>query len=95
MKPTNSLSPDSRQCHLKWSRRHVCSNVRCRWKECFEIHIAKLHVCEDILDGQYIDPLRWRPLLMSFCRFFALGEEVHSSRLAVSGFMNAVQPPSS
>jgi hypothetical protein len=29
-----------------------------------------------------IDPDRWRPLIMSFCRFYGLGEEVHTSRLA-------------
>lgn len=29
-----------------------------------------------------IDPIRWRPLIMSFQRFFGLGEEVWPSRLA-------------
>ena len=29
-----------------------------------------------------IDPARWRPLIMSFQRFFTLGAEVHPSRLA-------------
>ncbi|MFC7486841.1 flavin reductase family protein [Knoellia sp. CPCC 206453] len=29
-----------------------------------------------------IDPERWRPLIMSFQRFFGLGDEVHPSRLA-------------
>jgi flavin reductase (DIM6/NTAB) family NADH-FMN oxidoreductase RutF len=59
----------------------------------FEVHIVKLHVDEKLLvqaeDGSrpHIDPLRWRPLMMSFCRFFGLGGEVHSSRLAESGFM--------
>ena len=59
----------------------------------FEIHIVQLHVEEDLLiDGArpHIDPLRWRPLMMSFCRFFALGGEVHSSRLAQSDFMKYV-----
>lgn len=32
----------------------------------------------------------WRPLMMSFCRFFGLGGEVHPSRLADSAFMKAV-----
>ena len=56
----------------------------------FEVHILKLHVCESLLTGDrsrpHIDPLRWRPLIMSFCRFFAVGEEVHPSRLAESDF---------
>ena len=57
----------------------------------FEVHIVKLHVDESLLTGEanhpHIDPLAWRPLMMSFCRFFSLGGEVHPSRLAESGFM--------
>ena len=57
----------------------------------FEIHIVKLHVAENLLVNcacvLNIDPLRWRPLIMSFCRFFGLSGEVHPSRLAESDFM--------
>ena len=62
----------------------------------FEIHILKLHVDESLLiEGSHetrphIDPTRWRPLIMSFCRFFDLGREVHPSRLAQSDFMKFV-----
>ncbi len=60
----------------------------------FEVHIVKLHVDERLLVGDgarpHIDPLRWRPLIMSFCRFFGLSGEVHPSRLAESNFMNLV-----
>ena len=59
----------------------------------FEVHIVKLHVEESLLiDGArpHIDPVRWRPLIMSFCRFFGLGGEVHPSRLAESDFMKFV-----
>ena len=60
----------------------------------FEIHIVKLHVDDALLitDGlrPHIDPMRWRPLIMSFCRFFGLGDEVHPSRLAESDFMKFV-----
>jgi len=35
------------------------------------------------------DPVRWRPLIMNFCRFFGLGD-VHRSRLAQSDFMKLV-----
>jgi flavin reductase (DIM6/NTAB) family NADH-FMN oxidoreductase RutF len=57
----------------------------------FEVHIVKLHVDESLLVGDesrpHIDPEKWRPLIMSFCRFFGVGNEVHSSRLAESSFM--------
>ena len=58
----------------------------------FEVHIVKLHVREDLLaaNGRHVDPVLWRPLMMSFCRFFGLGGEVHPSRLANSAFMKAV-----
>lgn len=62
----------------------------------FEVHIVKLHIEESLLIGgnhatrPHIDPLRWRPLIMSFCRFFGLSEEVHGSRLARSEFMRQV-----
>ena len=60
----------------------------------FEVQIVKLHVDERLLMGDgprpRIDPMLWRPLIMSFCRFFGLGGEVHPSRLAESGFMKFV-----
>jgi flavin reductase (DIM6/NTAB) family NADH-FMN oxidoreductase RutF len=62
---------------------------------CFEIHIVKLHVEESLLVGNgprpHIDPLKWRPLFMTFCRFFGMGGEVHPSRLAESDFMKAMR----
>jgi flavin reductase (DIM6/NTAB) family NADH-FMN oxidoreductase RutF len=60
--------------------------------DAFEVHIVKLHVEESLLEGEkHIDPVRWRPLIMSFCRFFGVGDEVHPSRLAESGFMKFVR----
>jgi len=66
----------------------------------FEVHIVKLHVDENLLlengPRPHIDPVRWRPLIMTFCRFFGLGGEVHPSRLAESDFMKFVaQGPTS
>jgi flavin reductase (DIM6/NTAB) family NADH-FMN oxidoreductase RutF len=61
----------------------------------FEVHISRLHAEESLLVGDeshpHIDAGKWRPLIMSFCRFFGLGEEVHPSRLAESSFMNLVR----
>ncbi len=61
----------------------------------FEVHISRLHVDESLLIGDaakpHIDPVKWRPLIMSFCRFFEIGDEVHPSRLAESNFMSFVK----
>lgn len=51
----------------------------------FETRIRRVHVDESILvDGQRdrIDPDKWRPLIMSFQRFYGLGPQVHDSTLA-------------
>jgi flavin reductase (DIM6/NTAB) family NADH-FMN oxidoreductase RutF len=50
-----------------------------------EVKIVRVHIEESLLvDGtdDRIDPVKWRPLIMSFCQFFGLGPIVHSSRLA-------------
>jgi flavin reductase (DIM6/NTAB) family NADH-FMN oxidoreductase RutF len=61
----------------------------------FEVHIERLHVDGSLLvddgTGRHIDPVKWRPLIMSFCRFFGTGEEVYPSRLAESDFMKFVR----
>ena len=63
----------------------------------FEVHIVRLHVEENLLEKNgsrpHIDPVHWRPLIMSFCRFFGLSGEVHPSRLAESNFMKFVTQP--
>lgn len=50
-----------------------------------ELGITRVHVVESIRMPGYehrIDPVRWRPLMLSFQRFFGLGEEAMPSRLA-------------
>jgi flavin reductase (DIM6/NTAB) family NADH-FMN oxidoreductase RutF len=50
-----------------------------------EVKILRVHIAPALrLGGEsnHIDPEKWRPLIMSFCRFFGLGQELHPSRLA-------------
>jgi flavin reductase (DIM6/NTAB) family NADH-FMN oxidoreductase RutF len=50
-----------------------------------EVKILKVRAKPEILrasDQNRIDPDQWRPLMMSFCNFYGLGEQVHPSRLA-------------
>lgn len=47
--------------------------------------VQQVHIDPSLrMDGHpnRVDPDRWRPLLMSFQRFYGLGPEVHPSRLA-------------
>ncbi len=51
----------------------------------FEVRIIRTHVDESILTANkpnHIDPDKWRPLMMSFCQFYGLGERVWQSALA-------------
>lgn len=50
-----------------------------------ECRVVRVHIEESLrLEGHNdrIDPIKWRPLIMSFCHFFGLGPIVHPSRLA-------------
>ena len=50
-----------------------------------EVRIVRVHIDEQILSAEkrhYIDADKWRPLIMSFCEFYGLGEQLHPSRLA-------------
>ena len=61
----------------------------------FEVHIIQLHVEEALLVENtarpHIDPVKWRPLIMSFCRFFGISNEIHYSTLAASNFVKDLQ----
>ncbi|MFF8815350.1 flavin reductase family protein [Streptomyces pactum] len=51
----------------------------------FEVRVQRVHVHEEIrMKGSpdRIDPDAWRPLIMSFQKFYGLGPQVHPSRLA-------------
>lgn len=50
-----------------------------------EARVVRVHVEESILNDEkrhYIDTDKWKPLIMSFCEFYGLGEKVHPSKLA-------------
>ncbi|MBC8160681.1 MAG: flavin reductase family protein [Roseiflexaceae bacterium] len=50
-----------------------------------EVRIIRVHVDEHILNAEkryHIDADKWKPLIMSFCEFYGLGEQLHPSRLA-------------
>jgi flavin reductase (DIM6/NTAB) family NADH-FMN oxidoreductase RutF len=51
----------------------------------FEVRIVRTHVDDRLLvegENERIDPDKWRPLIMSFCKFYGLGEQVWQSTLA-------------
>jgi flavin reductase (DIM6/NTAB) family NADH-FMN oxidoreductase RutF len=51
-----------------------------------ELRIVRIHVDDSIrMDGytDRIDPVKWRPLIMSFQQFFGLGEMIHDSTLSL------------
>jgi flavin reductase (DIM6/NTAB) family NADH-FMN oxidoreductase RutF len=50
-----------------------------------EVRIVRVYMDDSILNNEkrhYVDTDKWRPLIMSFCEFYGLGENVHDSRLA-------------
>lgn len=50
-----------------------------------EFRILRVHLDDSILlDGsnKRVDPDKWKPLIMSFQKFYSLGGQVHPSRLA-------------
>jgi flavin reductase (DIM6/NTAB) family NADH-FMN oxidoreductase RutF len=50
-----------------------------------EVRVLRIHVDPALrVDGyeDRVDPRKWRPLIMSFCEFFGLGDVVHPSTLA-------------
>jgi flavin reductase (DIM6/NTAB) family NADH-FMN oxidoreductase RutF len=53
--------------------------------QCIEVRVTRVHVDQAIVKKDapnHIDPDLWRPLIMSFQRFYGLGREVRNSRLA-------------
>ncbi|SFE63059.1 NADH-FMN oxidoreductase RutF, flavin reductase (DIM6/NTAB) family [Paenibacillus catalpae] len=50
-----------------------------------EVRIEKVHI-EDFLlmnaNSNYVDPSKWNPMIMNFCEYFGLGEQLSESKLA-------------
>lgn len=50
-----------------------------------EVRVVSSYFDEKILREEkrhYVDTDKWKPLIMSFCEFYGLGENLHSSKLA-------------
>jgi flavin reductase (DIM6/NTAB) family NADH-FMN oxidoreductase RutF len=50
-----------------------------------EVRIVRTHMEDSILSERkrhYVDTDKWKPLIMSFCEFYGLGQNLHPSRLA-------------
>ncbi|MEU8224063.1 flavin reductase family protein [Kribbella sp. NPDC048915] len=49
-----------------------------------EMRVERVRIREDLLmsNDRYIDPLRWDPLIMKFCEYFAGGAPAYPSSLA-------------
>jgi flavin reductase (DIM6/NTAB) family NADH-FMN oxidoreductase RutF len=50
-----------------------------------EARIIRVHIDESILNPEkrhHVDADKWKPLIMSFCEFYGLGDMLHPSRLA-------------
>jgi flavin reductase (DIM6/NTAB) family NADH-FMN oxidoreductase RutF len=51
----------------------------------FEVRVTRVHIHPDIMmEGKLnrVDPDKWKPLIMSFQRYYGVGDEVHDSTLA-------------
>ena len=50
-----------------------------------EVRIVRAYFDENILNSEkrhYVDTDKWKPLIMSFCEFYGLGENLYPSKLA-------------
>ncbi len=60
----------------------------------FQVSVARTHVAEELLipGKDYVDPLKWDPLIMKFCEFFGDAENLSPSRLAAGWRMPHARP---
>ncbi|WP_309120534.1 flavin reductase family protein [Paenibacillus sp.] len=50
-----------------------------------EVRIEKVHIEDYLLmnaNSNYVDPSKWNPMIMNFCEYFGLGEQLSASKLA-------------
>jgi flavin reductase (DIM6/NTAB) family NADH-FMN oxidoreductase RutF len=78
--------PVQMECVLEATHRVADADERLRGHVlCFELRVQRVHVEESLRyagDPDRVDPDKWRPLIMSFQRFYGLGSEIDGSRLA-------------
>jgi flavin reductase (DIM6/NTAB) family NADH-FMN oxidoreductase RutF len=78
--------PVQMECVVEASHRLAAADDRLRgYALCFELRVQRVHVEEFLMvrgEANRIDPDKWRPLIMSFQRFYGLGGEIPGSRLA-------------
>jgi flavin reductase (DIM6/NTAB) family NADH-FMN oxidoreductase RutF len=60
----------------------------------FQVSVRRTHVAEELLipGRDYVDPLRWDPLIMKFCEYFGEAENLRDSSLAAGWKMPHAQP---
>ncbi|WP_068618444.1 flavin reductase family protein [Paenibacillus tuaregi] len=50
-----------------------------------EMRVHRVHVEQNLLmdaSSSYIDPAKWKPMIMNFCEYFGLGPQLSHSKLA-------------
>jgi flavin reductase (DIM6/NTAB) family NADH-FMN oxidoreductase RutF len=86
MPPRIAECPVQLEAVLTASHRLECDDPERAGKlVALEVRVVRVHLHDSVrMPGHpdRVDPNRWRPLIMSFCQFFGLGEMVHPSRLA-------------
>jgi len=80
-------APRVKECpvHLEASVMNVHSFEEPSSLVAIEVRILRVHIEEHLLlDGHtnYIDPSKWNPMIMNFCEYFGLSEQMSTSRLA-------------
>jgi flavin reductase (DIM6/NTAB) family NADH-FMN oxidoreductase RutF len=68
-----------------YSQHERCKECTLEGITCLEVRIQRVHVAPSLLmarDQNRIDPDLWRPMIMSFCRYYGLGPEIAHSKLA-------------
>ena len=84
--PRVAECPVQLECVVESVRPFASCDPRMAIPACaIEVRIVLTHVAEQLLQAAHperIDPMLWRPLIMSFREFYGLGAQLQASRLA-------------